>query len=560
MAMPNLPSFDPHSDPTSLSTRWKKWVRRFEDAMIGFDITSGKRQRALLLHYGGEELEDIFDTLDNTGSADEIQPAIDALTEYFTPKKNTVYEAIVFRDAVQEEHETVDQFCTRLRKLAKKCDFADTEKEIQIQIVAKCRSNYLRKRALEKERTLSNLLELARTIELAESRANRISPGISMGVSSHDTVNKLTGARSKQRHTQNVNSHSMQCFKCGFDYPHENKCPAEGKECKACGQRNHFARCCRNSVSSAKAYRDESKQETHTKEESGNETYTGNSQVQSVQQADVSVEEYVFAIRQDSHKRKEPQKVKLAHTLQPITDTAKNSHQRETMTVNAGNDRNTHTDKETKSHECKSPTREVKENKSPTREVKENKSPSREVKENKSPTREVKENTSPTREVTENKSPTREVQENKSPTREVQENKLLTREVRESKLPIRDMKESPIREVQESQLYKDVKQKNSHKKKDVKQKNSHKKKDVKQKNSHKQKDVNQIHTGDVVTKETTKISDVDKTLVKSREYGGDMEIPNVQNQEESEQEVNQPRDHHKSKPPNVTHCYVANSN
>ena len=71
--------------------------------MIGFDITSGKRQRALLLHYGGEELEDIFDTLDNTGSADEIKPAIDALTEYFTPKKNTVYEAIVFRDESKEE-------------------------------------------------------------------------------------------------------------------------------------------------------------------------------------------------------------------------------------------------------------------------------------------------------------------------------------------------------------------------------------------------------------------------------------------------------------------------
>ena len=113
--------------------------------------------------------------------------------------------------------------------------------------------------------------------------------------------------------------------------------------------------------------------------------------------------------------------------------------------------------------------------------------------------------------------------------------------------------------MQESQSYKDVKQKNSHKKKDVKQKNSHKQKDVKQKNSHKQKDVNQIHTGDVVTKETTKISDEDKTFVKSTEYGGDMEMPNVQDQEESEQDVNQPRHHHKSKPPNVTHCYVANS-
>ena len=95
-----------------------KWFRRFEDAMIGFHFTSVKGQRALLLHYGVEDLEDIFDTLDNTGSADEIKPAIDALKDYFTPKKNTVYEAIVFRDAVQETHETADQFCTRLRKLA----------------------------------------------------------------------------------------------------------------------------------------------------------------------------------------------------------------------------------------------------------------------------------------------------------------------------------------------------------------------------------------------------------------------------------------------------------
>ena len=108
--------------------------------MIGFDMTSTKRQHALLLHFGGEDLQDVFETLDNTGTDDEIKPALDVLTAYFTPKKNTVYEAIIFRDAVQEENETIDQFCTRLRKLAKKCDFADSDREIQIQILAKCRS------------------------------------------------------------------------------------------------------------------------------------------------------------------------------------------------------------------------------------------------------------------------------------------------------------------------------------------------------------------------------------------------------------------------------------
>ena len=223
--MPNLPAFDPYSDPPSLCTRWTKWQRRFEDAMIGFDITSAKRQRALLMHFGGEDLQDVFETLDNTGTVDEIKPALDALAPYFTPKKNTVYEAIIFRDAVQKENETIDQFCTRLRKLAKKCDFADSDREIQIQILAKCRSDYFRKRALEKERSLSNLLELARTIELAESRAKQISNA----TSSCETVSKLTATRPKQGHTQITDSHNRQCYECGFDYPHESKCPAEGK-------------------------------------------------------------------------------------------------------------------------------------------------------------------------------------------------------------------------------------------------------------------------------------------------------------------------------------------
>ena len=321
--MPNLPAFDPYSDPPSLCTRWTKWQRRFEDAMIGFDITSAKRQRALLLHFGGEDLQDVFETLDNTGTVDEIIPALDALTAYFTPKKNTVYEAIIFRDAVQEENETIDQFYTRLRKLAKKCDFADSDREIQIQILAKCRSDYLRKRALEKERSLSNLLELARTIELAESRAKQISNA----TSSCETVSKLTATRPKQGHTQNTDSHNRQCYKCGFDYPHESKCPAEGKECRACGRGNHFARCCLNTAENT------SQKETHTKE---NEGYTGNSQDRSTvklvdqaeqgSQIEVNTEEYVFAVAEDSHQREVPQK---------NANHDENSYQRESNGKNA---------------------------------------------------------------------------------------------------------------------------------------------------------------------------------------------------------------------------------
>ena len=85
MSMPDLPQFDPVSDPLSLSKRWEKWRRRFESDMIKYGIVSERRQRALLHYYGGDDLEDVLSTLGNTGTRDEIQPALDALTAYFTP-------------------------------------------------------------------------------------------------------------------------------------------------------------------------------------------------------------------------------------------------------------------------------------------------------------------------------------------------------------------------------------------------------------------------------------------------------------------------------------------
>ena len=43
----------------------------------------------------------------------------------------------------------------------------------------------------------------------------------------------------------------------------------------------------------------------------------------------------VFAIKQESRQRKEPQKVKLTNTLQTNTDTAKNAYQREISDKNS---------------------------------------------------------------------------------------------------------------------------------------------------------------------------------------------------------------------------------
>ena len=68
----------------------------------------------MLLYLAGPAVQDIFETLSDTGEAKDFKIAHEKLTEYFTPKKNTTYEVYVFRQARQHEKETLAQFETKI--------------------------------------------------------------------------------------------------------------------------------------------------------------------------------------------------------------------------------------------------------------------------------------------------------------------------------------------------------------------------------------------------------------------------------------------------------------
>jgi hypothetical protein len=70
--------------------------------------TKDEQKRALLLHVAGEEVQDIIETLDNTGT--KYDQAVAALSDYFKPRKHISFERHVFRHAKQKEDETIDNF------------------------------------------------------------------------------------------------------------------------------------------------------------------------------------------------------------------------------------------------------------------------------------------------------------------------------------------------------------------------------------------------------------------------------------------------------------------
>ena len=90
-ALPTFPSFDPNADQGAPGVRFKKYISRFRNLIVATDIDDPKRQKAHLLHYIGEEVNDIFETLTVSEPAEGetvLDVTIKALSDYFTPKQN----------------------------------------------------------------------------------------------------------------------------------------------------------------------------------------------------------------------------------------------------------------------------------------------------------------------------------------------------------------------------------------------------------------------------------------------------------------------------------------
>ena len=138
--------FDPDTEPATNAQRWTKWVRRFDNYLAAANITCDSRKKALLLWLAGERVHDIFDTIGD--DEDTYTSAIDKLNKYFQPMRDLHVSIYHFREAAQGS-DTIDQYVTKLRALAKSCDFQDVAAEIRAQILQKTSSRSLRREILK---------------------------------------------------------------------------------------------------------------------------------------------------------------------------------------------------------------------------------------------------------------------------------------------------------------------------------------------------------------------------------------------------------------------------
>ena len=250
----DLPAIPPFSvtETSSLAQRWDKWTKSLEYYIRASGISDQKQKRAILLHLAGAEVQEIFETLPETG--DDYKTALEKLTAHFNSCKNIAFERHVFRQATQKADETMDAYVTRLRTLSKTCEFGTSLDEmIRDQIIEKCASNALRRRLLrERELTLDNLLLIARSFELADRQALEIEQKFDSSTHLNSIERQSDSQQSRRNSAKHDNNNRLKsvCYCCGNEghRAKDAQCPALNKTCRRCGKPGHFARVCRQTT------------------------------------------------------------------------------------------------------------------------------------------------------------------------------------------------------------------------------------------------------------------------------------------------------------------------
>ena len=241
----------------NVAENWRIWKQKYRNYVTAIDMEemSEARQLAILLHVVGDDALEVYNTFTFTAEErNKVEPVLERFEAYCNPRKNLTYERHKFFTRNQLSGESFDQFVTELRTKAATCEFGDLrESLIKDRIVCGIADDSLKERLLRvADLDLKKATDICRAAEYSKSQIKSIKDEREIDMTMRRT-NNAAATRTKYQSTAKpedavtrkaVSGQNFSCKRCGRAHgPRE--CPAYGKCCKSCGNKNHFAKMCR---------------------------------------------------------------------------------------------------------------------------------------------------------------------------------------------------------------------------------------------------------------------------------------------------------------------------
>lgn len=227
---------------SNLAEQWIKWKQQFLNFLIASerDKKSDEVKIAILLNLVGEEGVGIFNTFKPSENKDirKFDNVMEMFNDYCMPKKNVVFERFKFFSCTQQEGQQIDNYLTELKTLASTCSFGNQENDlIRDRLVLGIREKCLLERLLrETELTLEKAAEFLRAAETSKMQLETVTGATRVHEIKRKPARTVLQASNR--------SDKFKCHRCGREHS-RGSCPAFGRMCAKCKQKNHFAAVCK---------------------------------------------------------------------------------------------------------------------------------------------------------------------------------------------------------------------------------------------------------------------------------------------------------------------------
>ena len=281
----NFPLPNAMNGKGDVAANWEFFSQQWSDYEIATGL-NGKSENIRLATLRSVMGRDCLQTLLNLqlseGDQSKVDKCLEALEEYYKPKRNVVYERYVFNSCIQEAEENVNSFVARLRKLAVPCAFGTlTDELIRDRLVIGSSDKSVKARLLrEKDLDLNKAIQTCKASEAASMQLKKMQEEKKHNTEGEE-VKKVEARKRQQQAWWNKKSSvsersskpdgrkeetsTSKCKYCGRNQRHQSKTdsPAYGKICNKCQRKHHFASVC---LSSRRVYQVESTEESSSEE------------------------------------------------------------------------------------------------------------------------------------------------------------------------------------------------------------------------------------------------------------------------------------------------------
>lgn len=254
---------------SNLPEAWRKFQNHVELVFKGpLQEKDEKTKCMYLLLWVGEKGRDIQNTWTGLeeGDLDKLKTYYDRYKAHVLPKLNPIFARYKFNKEIQGDN-SIEEYLTRLRLLAKDCSFHDEEEMIRDRLVFGVTSPKVREKLISQgeKLTLDKAISICQTCAYTKEQM-RLMDGTNTTttetvhvVKSHKHSQKQHSTSSRPQHQNKRSTGPAQygsvqkdkpvktCGNCGYALHRPTEtCPAKGKQCSSCKKWNHFAKMCRS--------------------------------------------------------------------------------------------------------------------------------------------------------------------------------------------------------------------------------------------------------------------------------------------------------------------------